>query len=175
MYEESAGVPLIMRGPEVEAGKRVTTPVSLVDIYPTICATAGISDDDTRPGRSLLDIANGAEPDRTVFSEYHAVASITGIFMVRFGRFKYAHYQGHRPQLFDLDADPYETHDLALEPGQEAILAEGERRLRAICDPALVNQRAFADQRARIEASGGEDAVLDLGSFAYTPAPGEKP
>ena len=176
MYDESAGVPMIMRGPGIEACKRVTTPVSLVDIYPTICATAVIRDDnDTRPGRSLLEIANGADPDRTVFSEYHAVASITGIFMVRFGRFKYVHYQGHRPQLFDLDADPYETRDLALEPGQDAVLSEGERRLRAICDPALVTERAFADQRARIEASGGEEAVLNLGSFAYTPAPGEEP
>jgi choline-sulfatase len=176
MYDESAGVPLIMCGPGVEAGKRVTTPVSLVDIYPTICATAGIRvDSDTRPGRSLKEIANGAESDRTVFSEYHAVASITGIFMVRFGRYKYVHYQGHRPQLFDLDADPFETRDLALEPHQEAVLAEGERRLRAICDPALVTERAFADQHAKIEASGGEEAVLGFGSFAYTPAPGEEP
>jgi len=78
MYDESAGVPLILRGPGVEAGKRVTTPVSLVDIYPTICETAAIEGDSgTRPGLSLLEIANGGDPDRTVFSEYHAVASIT--------------------------------------------------------------------------------------------------
>jgi choline-sulfatase len=176
MYDESAGVLLIMRGPGLEEGKRVTTPVSLIDAYPTICETAGIKGDgESRPGRSLLDIANGVDPDRTVFSEYHAVASITGIFMVRFGRFKYVHYQGHRPQLFDLEADPFETHDLALEPGHEAVLAEGERRLREICDPALVTEQAFADQRAKIEASGGEEVVRNLGSYPYTPAPGEKP
>jgi choline-sulfatase len=180
MYDESAGVPLIMRGPGVTAGKRVKTPVSLVDAYPTICETAGIPGDKpenekARPGRSLLEIADGAEPDRTVFSEYHAVASITGIFMVRFERFKYVHYEGHRPQLFDLEADPYETRDLALEAGHEEVLAEGARRLREICDPAAVTARAFADQQAKIEAAGGEAVVRQLGSYPYTPAPGEKP
>ena len=176
MYEESAGVPLIMRGPGIDTHKRVTTPVSLVDIHPTICRAAGIKEDgDARPGRSLQEIAKGADPDRTVFAEYHAVASITGIFMVRFDRFKYVHYRGYRSQLFDLDADPFESRDLSLEPGHESILAEGERRLRAICDPALVTERAFADQRARIEASGGQAAVLALDSIAYTSAPGADP
>lgn len=178
MYEESAGVPLIISGPDIEAGKRVETPVSLVDAYPTILSINNAepaTEDTGKPGRSWLDIAGGADPDRTVFSEYHAVASITGIFMVRFGRFKYVHYEGYRPQLFDLEADPMETRDLALEPGHEAILAEGEKRLRQICDPTDVTQRAFADQRAKIEAAGGEEKVRGLGSYPYTPAPGEAP
>jgi choline-sulfatase len=54
-------------------------------------------------------------------------------------------------------------------------LAEGDRRLRATCDPGLVTARAFADQQARIEAAGGEEAVRKLGSYPYTPAPGEAP
>jgi choline-sulfatase len=61
---------------------------------------------------------------------------MTGFFMVRFGRYKYIHYEGYRPQLFDLEADPGETLDLALAAGNEQIIAEGERRLRTICDPA---------------------------------------
>jgi len=178
MYEESAGVPLIINGPGIAAGRRVRTPVSLVDAYPTILSLNGAEPapgDDQEPGRSWLEIAEGGDPDRTVFSEYHAVASITGIFMVRFGRYKYVHYEGYRPQLFDLDSDPLETRDLALQAGHEAVLAEGDRRLRAICDPAAVTRRAFADQRAKIEAVGGEDKVRGLGSYPYTPAPGEAP
>jgi choline-sulfatase len=178
MYDESAGVPLIVKGPGIAAGRRVSTPVSLVDAYPTILSLAGVEpapEDADKPGRSLLDIADGAEADRTILSEYHAVASITGIFMIRFGRYKYVHYEGYRPQLFDLEADPLETRDLALEPGNEALLAEGDRRLRGICDPAEANQRAFADQAARIAAFGGEEKVKSMGSYPYTPAPGEKP
>ncbi|MEM8663290.1 MAG: sulfatase-like hydrolase/transferase, partial [Pseudomonadota bacterium] len=174
MYDESAGIPLILRGPGIDRG-RIGTPVSLVDAHPTILAANGVpghADDADLPGRSLL---GDLDADRTAFSEYHAVASITGIFMVRFGRYKYVHYVDHRPQLFDLDADPFEARDLALEPGNEATLREGERRLRAICDPDAVSARAFADQEARIQALGGTEVVLNSGSFPYTPAPGEEP
>jgi choline-sulfatase len=175
MYDESAGVPLIMAGPGVPVGRRVKTPVSLVDAHPTILEVMGEASDPALPGRSLLAIAEGAEPDRTVFAEYHAVASITGIFMVRFGRYKHIHYEGYEPQLYDLEADPFETTDLAGDPAHAATLAEGERRLRAICDPAAVNARAFADQRAKIAAAGGEEKVRGFGSYPYTPAPGEAP
>lgn len=175
MYDEAAGVPLIMRGPGIAQGRRVRTPVSLVDAYPTILQTMGECPDPDLPGCSLLEIAEGRDADRTVFSEYHAVASITGIFMVRFGRYKYVHYEGYRPQLYDLEADPGETRDLALEPGHEAVLAEGDRRLRAICDPTEVNARAFADQERRIQDLGGIDKVKQAGSYPYTPAPGEAP
>ncbi len=178
MYEESVGVPLIIAGPGVPAGRRVATPVSLVDAYPTILDAVGEADsaeDRDLPGTSLLTLIEGAQTDRTVFSEYHAVGSMTGIFMVRFGRYKYVHYEGYAPQLFDLEADPGETRDLALVPGNDAIAAEGERRLRAICDPAKVSEQAFSAQDQRIREFGGVDAVLERGSYPYTPAPGEAP
>jgi choline-sulfatase len=44
MYEESVGVPLIMRGPGVPVGRRVATPVSLVDAHPTITEAMGKSE-----------------------------------------------------------------------------------------------------------------------------------
>ncbi len=178
MYEEAVGVPLIIKGPGIPAGKHVSTPVSLVDAYPTIVEAVGentTAEERKLPGTSLLHLLNGEEADRTVFSEYHAVGSTTGIFMVRFGRYKYVHYEGHRPQLFDLEADPFETRDLAVARGNEAVIAEGERRLRAICDPAKVSEQAFNDQERRVLELGGVEAVLNRGSYPYTPAPGETP
>jgi choline-sulfatase len=178
MYEEAVGVPLILQGPGVPRSRRVATPVSLVDGYPTILEAVGvppIGAEADLPGASLLDLTQGEDPERTVFSEYHAVASITGIFMVRFGRWKYVHYQGYRPQLYDLEADPGETRDLAREAGHEGPLADGLRRLRAICDPAEVTARAFADQERRIADLGGAEVVRQAGSYPYTPAPGEVP
>ena len=178
MYEESVGVPLILKGPGIPAGRRVATPVSLVDAYPTIIDAVGetlTAEERALPGRSLLSLLEGGDTDRTVFSEYHAVGSLTGIFMVRFGRYKYVHYEGYRPQLFDLAATPMETCDLALEGGHESVIAEGERRLRAICDPARVSQQAFDDQERRILELGGREAILKRGSYPYTPAPGEAP
>jgi choline-sulfatase len=178
MYEEAVGVPLILQGPGVPRGRRVRTPVSLVDGYPTILDAVGVPRTEAErrlPGESLLRLAASDDPERTAFSEYHAVGAIAGIFMVRFGQWKYVHYEGYRPQLYDLEADPGETRDLAREAGYEAALAEGLRRLRAICDPAAVTARAFADQERRVEELGGTEAVRQMGSYPYTPAPGEAP
>ncbi len=48
-----------------------------------------------------------------------------------------------------------------------------DRALRKIVDPEMVDARAKADQAARIAAAGSRRAILEKGSFGYTPAPGE--
>ncbi|MEM7423888.1 MAG: sulfatase-like hydrolase/transferase, partial [Pseudomonadota bacterium] len=191
MYEASAGVPMIAAGPGLPAGRRVLTGTSLLDLSATALDVLQVSpetgaepgsDVDARrklPGRSLRDIAQAPDdPDRTVLSEYHDGGSTTGTFMVRWQNWKYVHYVGERPQLFDIAADPLELSDLAADPvaGPEvlAAIAEGESRLRAICDPDAVNARCFADQGRRIEALGGEEACRNAYVFNHTPTPSEQ-
>ncbi len=170
MFEEAAGVPMILNGPGVTPA-RVRTPVSLVDLFPTIVEAVGEAPDARDadlPGRSLLRVA--VEPDdrdRTVFAEYHTVGTETGMFLVRWDRFKYIHYEGHAPQLFDLESDPQERIDLASDPAHAGTLAEGRRRLLAICDPSRVNAAALADQARRIAALGGADKLKDATGFNY--------
>jgi choline-sulfatase len=178
MYEESAAIPMIVAGQGVARGAVVATPVSLVDCYRTVLEAVGCplgTGDQSRPSCSLWDIAAGAHPDRHVLSEYHAVASITGSFMIRHGRWKYVHHVGYRPELFDLESDPGETTDLAERPDMASVLAECSAALRRICDPEAVSAAAFADQRRRILSHGGREAILARGDYGYTPAPGEKP
>ncbi|MHC4994280.1 MAG: sulfatase-like hydrolase/transferase [Planctomycetota bacterium] len=179
MYEESAAVPLILAGDDVPTGCVCDSPVSLVDSYQTILEGAGVSlteqEQAELPGDSLWAIANGAHPDRAVFSEYHAIASENGAYMLRRGRYKLI-YHVHQPaQLFDLRDDPLETTDLADSPEHADVLADLERQLRAICDPEAVDARAKADQAALIERHGGEEAVVARGTFLNSPAPGEAP
>ncbi len=127
------------------------------------------------PGHSLLRMAVGERPERTVLSEYHAAGSSTGFFMIRNGKWKYVHYVGEVPQLFDLEADPREARDLGTSVDHRDVLARCEAKLRAILDPEAVNERAFRDQQARIEANGGLEAIRTRGDFGYTPAPGQAP
>jgi choline-sulfatase len=177
MYEESAGVPMIMAGPDVPAGRVCDTPVTLVDGFPTFIQALGAERDERDrdlPGVSLLDIARGARPQRTILSEYHAAGAITGSYMIRHGRYKYIHYVGMPPMLFDLETDPREHHDLAREPASRPVVAECESHLRAILDPEAVDRLARADQQAHIEKHGGKDAILKTGTFRYSPPPGVK-
>jgi choline-sulfatase len=153
-------------------------PVSLVDAFPTVIAGAGRAphpEDRDLPGEPLFDIVRGTAPRRTILSEYHATGAATGAFMIREGSFKYVHYIGMPPQLFDLEADPQETRDLAREPGYRGLVADCEAGLRRVVDPDAADALAKADQRARIAALGGREAILARGSFGYSPAPGTKP
>jgi choline-sulfatase len=175
MYEESAGVPLLIAGPELPQGQVCREPVSLVDCFPTILSWAGVAphpEDAELPGQPLDLIARGVAPQRTILAEYHATGAATGAFMIRKGRFKYVHYVGMKPQLFDLGADPQETRDLGTEPGYAGLVAACERELRAVVDPEAADALARADQAARIAAFGGREKILAKGSFAYSPPPG---
>jgi choline-sulfatase len=178
MYEDSVGIPMLMAGPDIPAGYVCREPVSLVDGFPTILDSAGVprmASDAGLPGASLFDVIRGHTGPRTVFSEYHASGPVTGAFMVRRGRYKLIHYAGMPPQLFDLAADPWEANDLAGDPGFSGVLAACEADLRAIADPEAIDARARRDQRARIDAFGGREAVLARGTFGHSPVPRETP
>ena len=178
MYEESVAVPLVVAGADISSGTVVDAPVSLVDCYRTVLEAVACPvprADLALPSHSLWEVLAGARPDRNVLSEYHAAGSITGTFMIRNGRWKYIYHVGFRPELYDLEADPGETTDLAERPDMASVLAECRAALLRICDPEAVSAEAFADQRHRIALHGGRDAVLKRGDYGYTPAPGEKP
>lgn len=172
MYEEIAGVPFILAGPGVPAGKRVSTPVSHVDAFPTILEIAGEKMPSGFPGFSLVEISKGLEPERTVLSEYHGMGSSTGAFAIRVGKWKYVHYAKYGPQLFDLEKDPDETRDLADDPAFAAAREECRRKLYALCDPNEVDRRARARQAELLALNGGREAVIRRGDFGFTPAPG---
>ena len=174
MYEESSGVPLLIAGPGINAGTRCSTPVSLVDVYPTVVESAcGKLDarEGSLPGDNLIALARRRATDRVVFSEMHDDGSLTGEFMVRQGNWKLVHYVGYPAQLFDLAADPLEENDLAGRPGSRDVQDRLYGELRKIVDPETVNRRIFADQRARIQRLGGTEAILSREDFNFTPVP----
>jgi len=59
LFEGSARVPLVMKGPGIKSGRRIDTPVSLVDMAPTICELARIDKRNSFDGESLLPVARG--------------------------------------------------------------------------------------------------------------------
>jgi len=176
LYEETAGIPLIVTGEGLPAGAVVDTPANLVDLYPFIFDCVGESAlgkaDPDCPGVSVERLAKGETPDRVVLSEYHGMGSTTGAFAIRVGRFKYVHYVKYEPQLFDLDADPDERNDLAGDPAYAEVRAECEAKLRRMLSPEEVDRRAKARQAEQLALYGGREAVVARGDLGFSPPPG---
>lgn len=156
-YEPSVRVPLIRRLPEGPMGRRVAEPVSLVDLAPTLCDLADITKPDQCVGTSLLPLVGGAAgkaAGRPVFAEYHAHGITGSAYMIRKGPFKYNYYPGYPPQLFRLDEDPDEVHDLSADPDYTQIVGGLHDALRAIADPG-----ALAARVKEFELLSGLEAV----------------
>ena len=170
LYEEAAKVPMILAGPEVPAGVR-REPVSHVDVYPTVMQCMGL-DAPQASGSSLLN----KTPERTVLSEYHASSSRAGEFMIRNGKWKYVYFVHYpdRPELFDLEKDPEELHDLGTDKAFSKEREACHRKLLAMLNPEEVDRKAKRRQAELVAAHGGREAVIRRGSFAYSPPPGFK-
>ena len=169
LYQESVAIPMIMAGPGIAPGT-CGTAVDLLDLSATIPAHFGLEFECR--GRPLPGIAAGpAEPERPILSQYHAAGAVSGAFMLKKGRWKYNHYIGFPPELFDLQSDPEELADLAADPAHAGTLAEMEAGLRALLDPEEVDALAFADQAELIESYGGREAAVNIGAPAATPPP----
>ncbi len=150
-YEGSARVPLMIAGPGVPAGL-YTTPVSNLDICPTLCDLAGIDMTAIMPwtdGMSLKPMMNGTERRAPVLIEYAAEGSNAPLVAIRDGRFKFVHCEIDPPQLFDLESDPAERVNLAADPAHAGLVADFMAKVRARWDMARFDAEVRESQARR--------------------------
>jgi arylsulfatase A-like enzyme len=136
LYEHSMKSPLIIRGPGIPAGKSITAFTYLFDLFPTLCEITGAQAPPGLAGASLRPIWAGEKPAirDTVFLPYSDLMR-----SVRDERYKLIVYPPiNHAQLFDLQADPSESHDLAADP---AHADQVERLTRLLRD----SQRKYHD------------------------------
>ncbi len=135
LLEQAVGVPLIVRDPRANAdASRGTVDdrlVETIDALPTFLDALGLPAADHRlEGRSLIPLLHRTQSTwrRYAIAEYDYAFQAPArerleqpidrcrMTMVRSERWKYLAYDGFRPQLFDLENDPQELHDLGADP-----------------------------------------------------------
>jgi choline-sulfatase len=154
-FEGSARVPLLFHAPKRFAPRRVSQPVSLVDLLPTLVELANDGQPppfaDHVDGHSLLPWLNGDERNwpETALSEYLGEGAIAPVLMIRRGRYKYIYGEPDPDQLYDLVADPHELNNLAGQPDYEAIRQSFKAEIQARWDPPALRNDIIASQRRR--------------------------
>ncbi|MDG2307984.1 MAG: sulfatase-like hydrolase/transferase [Candidatus Binatia bacterium] len=142
-FEGSVAIPLAFRLPgRVGAGVKLESPVSLVDVTPTVLGGLGLPIPDSMDGRDLSGALSASRSipmrEGPVFT---ASTLLSGMSAVRLGRWKLVHTPPPpaqiRPEdpwksdyateesfrLYDIDADPGEAADLSAEhPAEQARL-----------------------------------------------------
>ena len=114
-FEGSARVPMMICAPDMQPGL-ITTPVSNIDVCPTLCDLAGVDMSEVEPwttGQSVKPLGQGVERTEPVAIEYAAEASYSPMVSLRYGKWKYNRCKLDADQLFDLDGDPHELTNLA--------------------------------------------------------------
>lgn len=119
LYEGGIRVPLLMWGAGISgSGRTSDTPVSSIDLYPTLTELCGAkAPNQTQDGVSLMPLLSdfGTLEPRPMFWHFPCyVGRATPCSSIRDGDFKLIQYfEDGRTELFDLKNDPSEQRDLS--------------------------------------------------------------
>lgn len=151
-------VPVIAKFPGMKRTNiKLSNMIESIDLFPTIMDLAGIENYHTQFGKSLIPLINGEVQSHReyVFAEgghhpqdLHCKEELLqGIYypktylqredfsyihkavMVRSEKWKYIKHLSDIPELYDLENDPREENNLALESGYKDIISEMESQL----------------------------------------------
>ncbi len=166
MYEESLRVPLIVAGPGISENRRIPSPVSHTDIYPTFLEAAGIplnEDEEKRLAKSLWPVLRGEQvKPEPVFAEYHGTGTRSGGYVLRRENIKLIHFIDMPPQLFDLEHDPEEAVNLAEDPAFAALyLARANKRV-LLCEKGRIAGEQSSRNWGWVRQQGRDVAELPI-------------
>ncbi|MFK7743105.1 MAG: sulfatase [Planctomycetota bacterium] len=137
-YEVDTRVPVIIRAPGAQSrGARVQGLVELVDLFPTLCELAGVAVPESVEGRSVVGLLDG---DGAVRDHAHSIYLRKGIWIgptgkpaigraVRTDRYRLVEWRSGEGleqvcgvELYDHEADPHESRNLAAVPDYAAVV-----------------------------------------------------
>ena len=167
-FEWSARVPLIFWAPNLFKQRRVSAPVSLLDILPTFHELAGAETEILESdGHSLVPLLNGGSiAERIIAGEFLAEGVFEPTFMLRDCSHKLFYSEIDPPLLFDLNRDPAELHNLAGDSSAQEHLARLVKHAAALWDVSAIRADIIVDQnRRRLIAKAHQTGVPPVWDF----------
>jgi arylsulfatase A-like enzyme/Tfp pilus assembly protein PilF len=144
LYREEIQVPIVLKLPRRGGhGQRLSTPVGLVDLFPTLAALAGLAPPHGLSGARLDPLLfGGRPPDRAVYSEtFYPRFHLGWSDLASLVTDRHQFIEAPRPELYDLRADPAEKRDLSATGSSELrrLRLELARQRRPAAAPAAAD------------------------------------
>jgi N-acetylglucosamine-6-sulfatase len=156
-YEASMRVPLLGVCPKLwKPGTTVEQVVANIDIGPTILAAAGLKTPQQMDGQSFLQLAAGkmkpSEWRQNLLYEYYweyNYPHTPTTFALRTQRYKFIQYHGiwDIDELYDMQNDPHEEHNLIFSKDQQQRITKMRADLHEILESANANRVPFSHKR----------------------------
>lgn len=152
VFEPAVRVPLILHQPKKQGLPRISAPVSLVDILPTLVELATGSTDaifTEHEGSSLLPLLTEDQPERAVRVEHIDGGTRGPRLMMREGMKKIVVSDSYPTQFYDLETDPNEMHDLANDPARREEVAGMVAKVHQLWNIGQIRDEVIKSQRTR--------------------------
>lgn len=162
LYEHSMRVPLIVAGPGIPADQRSEAMCYLFDVLPTLGKLCGVAAPPGSNGREFADVLKDPSQPGRPFLMFGYKSIQKALSDGRWKLIRYPHVD--RTQLFDLQADPYETKDLS-------ALPEHADRLKAMREKLAAEMKADGDNDPLTAA---KILPADWKAPTKVPKPGQK-
>jgi arylsulfatase A-like enzyme len=141
LYSVYTKIPLIIYRPDfLTSGKRIQTPVTTLDVAPTVMNIMGFKNSKRFQGKNLLEVRDGSE--RKIFQEAHEPLAVKN----RFALLEYPWHliltpKDQKYELYDLENDPYEKADIFSEHVQSTLITEMKRELDSLARQVLEKKK----------------------------------
>jgi len=159
LYTETLRVPLLLRRPrQADAGRVIDTPVSLVDIYPTLAAVAGAASPNYLDGLDLQPIMAGEQPKRLLYGSTRRAKDYLWSAIIGDGYKWVWHENADLQKVFSLSSDPLELHDLG--EASPELRQEFREKWRArprtgvLFPPEVTGKEISEEKRRELESLG---------------------
>lgn len=161
IYQSAIHVPLIVKLPSQKKGAVIAQNVGLVDMVPTICSLLKIDPPAGIQGQDLSPMLHGRIPEgdeRYLYAESTGPSRIGASSLMAIVHRKWKYIQAPRPELYDLDNDPAEEHNLVEQDPQRARILEDKLK-------ETLEQSVRKDMDSRMELDA--ESIKRLASLGY--------
>ncbi len=144
LWERTSNVPFIWAGPGVARGTTTDVTVSLIDMYPTLLEICGLPETPHKlEGTSIASTL--ATPEKASDREVYLPHMVPDSFAIMNRKWRYIRYKDNSEELYDVEKDPNEWHNLAKEPGYGKIKSRLADKAPKTFAPPAPKRRAKRD------------------------------